>query len=728
MADSFDAYHEWLGISPREQPPNHYRLLGIELYEAKPNVIDSAADRQMAHLRTFQTGARGKLCHELLNQVSTARVTLLDPEQKAVYDLDLEKNRAAVRAEPQAQTQPQNQPPVARAVPLGLPAAPASAPPKLVRAAPPAPIQPAVSTLQFSDAPSYRRPPRKQNPPWMAIGAAALGVVLVIAVVTMMSGSGERTAAVEPTVRSSKSNSDIAVEKSAATAVSQPSDGDGDKPTVELPEEKKSDENDPEEKEPVGDPAKDPPDDNEDPFKVIDDKDPPPGGDPQLAATKRVTRPAVPAAAALEKAVADIRDIFDVDAAINVEAKAKLARELLAAAKEIGDDPASQYVMLRMVRDMAARHGEYAAAERAIGEMSERFDVDVVAMRSAAVVQALAANRPAANRRSVARAGLRVVRECYEADQYRAAKSIITALLRAALHLKDKQLAGDVRKLSGEGESLAKQYAAVRPAFETLKTKPNDPAANTSAGKYVCYVKGDWKRGLPMLIQGNDALLKDLATREQRGVTKLNDQIALADAWWKIADEQPSRNGGQLRTHAELWYKKALPELTGLDKLRVQKRLDEAKKRLDEAKTLATKPRKGKPGGTHRFLGYELKKHPEGTVPFGGHWYALIPEGTTWLAAQLRCKQMGGYLICIEHPAETQIATQLASGRHTWCGGIQVNNRWGWINGSPIIYFNWGDREPNGGGREDRIELVSGGRWNDATGDRRHQFICEWEF
>ena len=44
MAESFDAYHEWLGIAPKDQPPNHYRLLGIDLYEANANVIDGAAD------------------------------------------------------------------------------------------------------------------------------------------------------------------------------------------------------------------------------------------------------------------------------------------------------------------------------------------------------------------------------------------------------------------------------------------------------------------------------------------------------------------------------------------------------------------------------------------------------------------------------------------------------------------------------------------------------------
>jgi hypothetical protein len=30
-----DPYDEWLGIPPKDQPPNHYRLLGLELFEVK---------------------------------------------------------------------------------------------------------------------------------------------------------------------------------------------------------------------------------------------------------------------------------------------------------------------------------------------------------------------------------------------------------------------------------------------------------------------------------------------------------------------------------------------------------------------------------------------------------------------------------------------------------------------------------------------------------------------
>ncbi|MHC4404477.1 MAG: hypothetical protein ACYTG0_32895 [Planctomycetota bacterium] len=85
MSDNFDPYHTWLGIPPTEQPPNHYRLLAIPLYEADSQTIQHAADRQMAHLRTLQTGKYGGLSQRLLNEVAAARLCLLNPEKKPDY-------------------------------------------------------------------------------------------------------------------------------------------------------------------------------------------------------------------------------------------------------------------------------------------------------------------------------------------------------------------------------------------------------------------------------------------------------------------------------------------------------------------------------------------------------------------------------------------------------------------------------------------------------------------
>ena len=86
MPEAFDPYRKWLGIPPGERPPNHYRLLGLGLFEDDADAISNAADRQMGHLRTFQSGPHSALSQQLLNELSAARVCLLDPARKAEYD------------------------------------------------------------------------------------------------------------------------------------------------------------------------------------------------------------------------------------------------------------------------------------------------------------------------------------------------------------------------------------------------------------------------------------------------------------------------------------------------------------------------------------------------------------------------------------------------------------------------------------------------------------------
>ena len=55
MSVSSNPYHKWLGIPPAEQPPHHYRLLGLALFEHDGDVIGIAADQRMALLRSFHS-------------------------------------------------------------------------------------------------------------------------------------------------------------------------------------------------------------------------------------------------------------------------------------------------------------------------------------------------------------------------------------------------------------------------------------------------------------------------------------------------------------------------------------------------------------------------------------------------------------------------------------------------------------------------------------------------
>ena len=86
MSQSFDPYHIWLGIRPEEQPPNHYRLLGIALSEDNTEAIRDAAVQRMAHVRTYQLGPHSALSQQILNELAAAKACLMDAKKKAAYD------------------------------------------------------------------------------------------------------------------------------------------------------------------------------------------------------------------------------------------------------------------------------------------------------------------------------------------------------------------------------------------------------------------------------------------------------------------------------------------------------------------------------------------------------------------------------------------------------------------------------------------------------------------
>jgi len=89
MAKPIDPYLDWLGIRDSRRPPNHYRLLGLDLFEEDPKIIASAADRQMTHLRKFQGGEHSDLSQQVLNELAAAKLCLLKADRKKEYDEEL---------------------------------------------------------------------------------------------------------------------------------------------------------------------------------------------------------------------------------------------------------------------------------------------------------------------------------------------------------------------------------------------------------------------------------------------------------------------------------------------------------------------------------------------------------------------------------------------------------------------------------------------------------------
>ena len=87
----------------------------------------------------------------------------------------------------------------------------------------------------------------------------------------------------------------------------------------------------------------------------------------------------------------------------------------------------------------------------------------------------------------------------------------------------------------------------VKEAEATLKTKPDDAAANLVVGKWHCFVLEDWAQGLPYLAKCSEPALAAAAKAEQDP----QNSLAIADAWYMAVDklQVPERIAAQSRAY-----------------------------------------------------------------------------------------------------------------------------------------------------------------------------------
>jgi hypothetical protein len=82
----FDPYREWLEIPDATETPNHYRLLGLRLFEDDPQRIEAAVARVGKVLSRKLTGSHRSEAKRLLSELDLARGCLTDAAAKQQYD------------------------------------------------------------------------------------------------------------------------------------------------------------------------------------------------------------------------------------------------------------------------------------------------------------------------------------------------------------------------------------------------------------------------------------------------------------------------------------------------------------------------------------------------------------------------------------------------------------------------------------------------------------------
>ena len=150
------------------------------------------------------------------------------------------------------------------------------------------------------------------------------------------------------------------------------------------------------------------------------------------------------------------------------------------------------------------------------------------------------------------------------------ARLVIDSVERMAKHFTGVDRQVELRKAFGR-MSGTNGSAMVR-----LVDQPEDPAANTTAGRYLCYDLRAWDLGLPMLAKSSDAALKKAADMELARPSGSAQLKELADAWYDIGRKTSS---GEARfapyARALGHYQEAMKQASGLTKTAMQQRIDE---------------------------------------------------------------------------------------------------------------------------------------------------------
>ncbi len=291
----------------------------------------------------------------------------------------------------------------------------------------------------------------------------------------------------------------------------------------------------------------------------------------------------VPSEEAQKEARELLREVFGEECAQarGPKQQSALAKKLLAKNDEPQDDPASHYVLLQAARTMAIKAGDTTTAFQAIDKMFKMFKIDDLAMKAGAVPRLVELARSTTQEEVLAKNVRSLITEAIKGDKFAIADQLVADTWSAARKANNRTLKKSLPGHKKEIQKAKKDYAAVQEALTIMQgkpgtqEKPGDPKSNRVAGEYFCFTKGEWEKGVPMLALGDDAALEALALDEMKKAGQPGVHLRLGDGWWDLAETKDGNAKRAIRSRVAYWYRKALPNLIGLRKEKIENRLKE---------------------------------------------------------------------------------------------------------------------------------------------------------
>lgn len=296
-------------------------------------------------------------------------------------------------------------------------------------------------------------------------------------------------------------------------------------------------------------------------------------------AVLQIKKDVTPDASAQDAARKVVRDHFKIEYALakkaegrNLEPKISLAKSLMARAESTNDDPAAVYVMLSDAAELAAESGQLALAWEILVALGDRFDSPSLPLMERAAKLATPFAKTADDIAYLGSMYVLLLDEAVRLDDFETATKASPAAAGATrkIPVLKEQLAAYARRVN----TLRDAFELAKPAREVLKVNPDDATANLAWGRYVCFYKGDWLTGLPLLAKSSNAALSSLAKREVEQPRELETLLQLGDDWWEVAEEEKDPVKSTIRERAADAWQLALPLASGLQKQALETKVE----------------------------------------------------------------------------------------------------------------------------------------------------------
>jgi hypothetical protein len=301
---------------------------------------------------------------------------------------------------------------------------------------------------------------------------------------------------------------------------------------------------------------------------------------PAIGAPKPEKRLPIPSAAEREQARKELLELFakDVAAAKTTQQKFELAKKWFAlAAETYPREPASCFTMMTEAADVAASIGFIGGGYETAEWLIERYEIDdPLKVRISYCIKTGKSVTDQEQGTLGAKWALALADAAAQAGRFDQIEALIQVAQTSARASKDKdliQFVVDKKKALEEAQAAEGEIATVRQA---LAAAPDDPAANTKLGLYLAGIRKSWRDALPHLAKSGEAGLAAAAKLDLTAPAEPAKQVEAGDAWWALHEAaKTGPHAAAYLARARHWYEQALPKLTGLAKLKVEKRVSE---------------------------------------------------------------------------------------------------------------------------------------------------------